>query len=167
MSIAQVYESEQIVYDRIGEGTLDLGWREIVAIDVPTDARSCEEFHIVNAGEQAHVIDLGNAWYEELKCAGDQVLIFTASEGIVESAVDLIEVEIVRSCAGSSPALSLTARMNRFDKLFDLRWSKEAGFALSTCSRIDYADPIVRIESTVTQLCGRIVAQARAVRHLL
>jgi hypothetical protein len=146
MSIAQVYKSEQILYDRIGEGTLDFGWREIVAIDVPTDARLCEEFHIVSAREQAHVIDLRDAWYEELDCAGDQVLISTASEGIVESAVDLIEVEIVRSCASSSPALSLTAGMNGFDKLFNFRRSKEAGFALSTGSDINYADPVVRIQ---------------------
>jgi hypothetical protein len=146
MSIAQVYKSEQIVYDRIGEGALDFGWPEIVAIDVPADARSCEEFHIVNASEQADVIDLRDAWYEELHCSGDQVLISTASEGIVESAVDLIKVEIVGSCAGSSPTLTPTAGMNGFDKLFNLRRGKEAGFALSIASDINYADPVVRIE---------------------
>jgi len=146
MGIAQVYKSEQIVYDRIGEGTLDFGWREIVTIDVPTDARSREKFHIVRASEQAHVIDLRDAWYEELDCTGDQVLISTASEGIVESAIDLIEVEVVRSCARGSPALPLTAGMNRFDKLIDLFAGKEAGLTLATGSDINYADPVVRIE---------------------
>src|ERR1017187_1115633 len=146
MGIAQVYKSEQIVYDRIGDSTLDFARREIVTIDVSTDARACEEIHIVGASEQADVIDLRDAWYKELDCAGDQVLISTASESIVESAVDLIEVEVVRSCAGGSPALSLTAGMNSFNKLIDLCAGEEAGLALSIGSDINYADPVVRIE---------------------
>src|SRR5579862_1795138 len=146
MGIAQSYKSAQIVYDRIGEGMLDFVWREIVTIDVPADTRSSEEFHIVGTSEQARVIHLGDTGYEELDCASDQVLISAPSEGIVESAVDLIEVEIVRGCAASSPALSPTAGMNGFDKSFDLRRSKETGFTLSAPSDINYADPIVRIE---------------------
>src|SRR5690242_14640409 len=146
MSIAQVYKSEQILDYRIGEGTLDFGWREIVTIDVPADARSCEKFHIVRASEQAHVIDLRDAWYKELDCAGDQVLISTASEGIVESTIDLIEVEVIRSCTRGSPTLFLTAGMNCFDKLIDLLASKEAGLTLATGSNIKYADTVVCIE---------------------
>ena len=138
-----------------------------MTIDVSTDARSSEEIHVVGASEQADVIDLRDAWREELDRAGNQVLISTASERIEESRVHLIKVKVIRSCTRGSPTLSLAAGMNGFDKLIDFVRRKESRLALRASSDINDADAVVGIEHGDRNCAGEWLASAREVWHRL
>ncbi len=115
-------------------------------VNVPTDLCPSQEFHVVRTREQSHVINLRNTRNKELDRAGDQVLISTASQSVVESAIHLIEVKVVRSRTRSLSALVVTAGVDRFYKSVDFVRSKETGFAFPVRAHINDTDAIVGIE---------------------
>src|SRR3954468_7480869 len=83
--------------------------REVVTVDVPADAGSGEERHVVAAGEQPDVVDLRDARQETLNGPSDEVLVVSAAERVVNRAVDLIGVEIAGGAAGGLEALAAAA----------------------------------------------------------
>ena len=74
-----------------------------------------------------------------------------AAQGIVESAIHLIKIKVVRRRACSLPALVVAARVDRFYQLVDFVRSKETGFAFPVRSTsmtpmphgIEYGDGVV------------------------
>ena len=115
-------------------------------VNVAADLRAGQELHVVRARQQTHVINLRNTRDEELDGAGNQILVSTAAQGIVESAVHLIKIKVVRRRACSLSALVVAARVDRFYKLVDFVRSKETGFAFPVRSDINDADAIMGIE---------------------
>ena len=115
-------------------------------VNVAAHLRAGQKLHVIRTRQQTHVINLRNTGDEELDCAGDQVFVSAAPEGVEESAIHLIQVKVVGGCARSLPALVVAARVDRFYQLVDFVRSKEAGFAFAVRAHINNADAIMGIE---------------------
>src|SRR6185312_15018551 len=95
MGVPQPDEPEQVLHERLLQRPLDLAAGVEVAIDVAPDAR---------LGQQLHII---------------------AANRIVESAVDLINIQIGGGCAGGETTLSGAVEVNALDELIELRrWNE-------------------------------------------
>src|SRR5207253_9037088 len=93
--------------------------RIVVTVNVASHAGAAQEIHVVRAGQQSYIVDLWYAWREEVQRSCEQILPIAAYKRIVKSAIDLIQVEVVRSCACCLMAVVMTALMDGFDELVD------------------------------------------------
>ena len=90
-----------------------------VTVDVATDAGAGQQRHVVAPGQQAGVVDLGNPGGEELDGAGEQVVQVIAAKGVIVGAIDLVQVEVGGSGAGSQAALALAVLVHDLHQLVE------------------------------------------------
>ena len=118
----RVTEPDQ-VEERRHYGTLDFQIdfvaRVVVTIDVAPLPRPPQKFHVIGAGQQSHVVDLRYARREELQRTGNPVFPVATAERVIESAIDLRYVQIVRRLAAGSAAFTIASLMNRFNDARD------------------------------------------------
>ena len=95
----------------------------------------------------AHVIDLRNTGHEELNRAGDQVFVVATPQGIVERAIDLIQVKVVCRCSRCHSALAIASRVNCLDKVVDFAGRKQAGLIFASGANINDTNAVVGIEN--------------------
>ena len=119
-----------------------------MAVDVAAVVGAAQQFHVVAAGERAHVVDLRHARQEELHGAGGQVVLVVAAEGRVVRGVDLVEVEVGRGGTGGGLGFAVGVGMDGVDQVVDVLVGHEAleGAVELVGADVDHADAIVRIE---------------------
>src|SRR5207247_2880197 len=98
-------------------------------------------------GKQANVIHLRNTRCEKLKRTRDQVFVVTAPECVVESAIDLIQVQVVCCRARGHPALTVASRVDSLDQLIDVLRSEKARFTVSASANVNDSNPIMSVEN--------------------
>ena len=64
-------------------------------VDVSPFLGLFKQFQVIASGEHSHIVNLRNAWAEELDCSGKQVCTVIFSQGGVVGAVDLVDIQIV------------------------------------------------------------------------
>src|SRR5688572_24253282 len=118
----RVPEPDQ-VEERTHDGTLDFRMDfvagVVMAIDVAPLPRAPQEFHVVGAGQQSDVVDLRDSRREELQRTGNAVFPVAAAERVIESAIDLRYVQIVRRLAAGPTAFAIASLVNRLNKTRD------------------------------------------------
>src|SRR5271166_1527866 len=83
--------------------------RIVMTVDVAARAGPSQQIQVIRTRQEPNVIDLGHPWSKELNGTGDQVIIIPAAEGIVEGAIDLIQIQVVCSCSSGLSALAVAA----------------------------------------------------------
>ena len=124
--VAETDQFEKRAHDRALQLIVQFGGRVVVAIDVAADAGAAQQVEIVRSRQQTGVIDLRHAGREELKGARNQIFVVACAEGIVKSAIDLVQIEIAGRGAGGLAARALAAFVNRFHEGIDL-FGRQAG----------------------------------------
>ena len=119
-----------------------------MAVNIASHAGAAQQIHVVRANQQSDVVDLRYAWCEELQRSRDPILVIALSKRIVKSAIDLIQVEVVRSGAGSLMAFVVTALVDRFHEPVDFFGREQswnvAAFSIST--HIQHTDTVMRVQ---------------------
>ena len=110
----------------MGKGRIDFRGLIIMTIDVSSDARPCQEFHVVAATQESNVIDLWNSRRKELKRASNQVLCFAAAKRIKEGAVHLIEIQVVGCRSRCLLALPIASLVDCLHQIVNLRRRQES-----------------------------------------
>ena len=150
----RVTEPDQ-VEERPHCGTLDFRIdfvaRVVVTIDVAPLLRPPKKFHVIGAGQQSDVVDLRDSRREELQRTGNPVFPVATAERVIESAIDLRYVQIVRRLAAGLAAFAIASLMNRLNKI-------EISSELSSPSASMTPIPSC-VSSTVTALRGLIESQ--------
>ena len=91
-----------------------------MAIDVTAVVGLAQQFHVVAAGERAHVVDLRHSGQEELDRAGGQIVLVVAAERGVVRAVDLIEVEVAGGGTGGGLGFAVGVGVDGVDQIIDV-----------------------------------------------
>ena len=158
--VAELGQGVQGLDHRAFEVFIDFGGGVVVAVDVAAVVGSAQQFHVVAAGERAHVVDLRHARQEELHGAGGQVVLVVAAEGRVVRGVDLIEVEVAGGGTGGGLGFAVGVGMDGVDQVVDVLVGHEAleGAVELVGADVDHADASC-VSSTVTALFGRISVQ--------
>ena len=135
-------------HDRTVEGLEYLGGGVVVAIDVTAHTGRSEQFHVVRAGEETDVVDLGGPRQEELDRPRREVALVVASECVVEGAVDLVEIEVRGGGAGGGPAGAAGVLVDGLDQVVDLLGREQPGPAriAGIDADIDDPDAVVGVE---------------------
>ena len=124
-----------------------------MTIDVAPLPRPPQKFHVIRAGQQSHVVDLRYARREELQRTGNPVFPVATAKRVIESAIDLRYVQIVRRLAAGLAAFAIASLMNRFNNASTI--SSEAQISPPASMT-----PIPScVSSTVTALRGLIESQ--------
>ena len=92
VDVAQPDEIHDPADDRPVEGVLDLARRVVVPVDGATLARPNDGLVVVRAGQETHVVDLGNPSREELDRASGKVSIIVLTERRVVGAIELVDI---------------------------------------------------------------------------
>ena len=134
-----------------------------MAVDVATDVGPGEQLEVVGTGECADVVDLWDAWCEELDDARRQVLVVVC-DGVVEGGVDLVEVEVGGGVAGREAGYAAGTFMDSLDQGVDLIGGEQTGRGVSPGWTV-WSGPTSMtpmpswVSSTVTALVGRMLSQ--------
>ncbi len=149
MRIAETDQIQKRTYQRGIQPLAQFGARIVMTVDVPAHTGPPQQIQVIRSGQEPDVINLRYSRSKEVNGARDQIIIVPAAEGIIESAIDLIQIQV--ACGGSSglPAFAVAPLVNRFDQVIDFLGSQQTERAVRTFSigaDIDYSDSVVCIE---------------------
>ena len=119
MCIAETDQIQERTHHGSFEPLVQLGARIVMTIDVTAHTGPSQQIQVIRPGQKPNVIDLGHSRSKELNGTGDQVIIVPAAEGVVEGAIDLIQIQVARGCSGGLPAFAVAPLVNRFDQAVD------------------------------------------------
>ena len=134
-----------------------------MTIDIAAIVGLAQQLHVVLAGKRANIVDLWNAWQEELHCASRNIVLIVASQRRIVGAVDLIQIKIGRGSAGSGLRFAMRVRVNGVDEIVNvlIRHEPLERTIQLVGTNIDHADAVVRVEHGD----GVVRADVGPVRH--
>ena len=146
--IAELGERIQRLHHRTLQILINLSSRIVVTIDIAAIVGLAQQLHVVLAGKRANIVDLRNAWQEELHCASRNIVLIVASQRRIVGAVDLIQIKIGRGSAGSGLRFAVRVRMNGVDEIVNvlIRHEPLERTIQLVGTNIDHSDAIMRIE---------------------